>query len=138
MSEFQKIIITAGLSYASAVCTVLIGYYLNTASANRKARRTHKTQLRLFRTSFRVTNQADHIKQLSKWWVHAIDDCGWLCRRRVEDLISQFKQLKFPVRDWDTNVESEYTPDKTARYQQKLDDVNSQATAILDRIIKRL
>jgi hypothetical protein len=138
MSDFAKIIIAATLGYVGSVISVLIGYLLTTAYENRKARREHKTRIRLLRASFPVTSSASPCSVLDDWWLHAIDDCSWLRRRKIKQCIREFRHVKFPVPDWDINDESEYTAERTNRYRQQLDQANLQAAATIDAIINTI
>ncbi len=134
MCESARLLTTAGVTLLS----VFVGYGLSAASANRKARRSHKTELRRLRASLPVTNIIDITKPLDEWWLRSIDDCGWLRARRIARHISDIQRLEFPVPDWDINVESDYTTERTTRYQQKLDEANKRVQLIFDRIMNTL
>lgn len=134
MTDIQKV----ALGYVSALCSVLIGYWLTTARANWKARRDHKTQLRLLHASLPTCRHEFPTKHLDEWWLRAFDDCGWWRKLRIRQHISAFHRVQFPRPDWDANNEDEWTDERTARLNQQRDEANRQAARALERILNAL
>lgn len=138
MSEFHKILVAAVFGYASSLASVLVGYWLTISRENRTARRGHKTELRLIRASFPVSNPHESVKRICNWWLHAVDDCGSTIRWRIEKCIAELKSLKQPIGIGDPTLEAEQTPDRVAIYNKQLETMNGNAAKIMDRIIKIL
>lgn len=131
MTDIQKV----ALGYLSALGSVLIGYWLTTARANWKARRDHKTKLRLLHASLPTSRHEFPTKQLDDWWLRAIDDCNWWRRFRITRIIADFHRVQFPRPDWDMNGEDEYTEERTAGLNQRRTEANRRAARALERIL---
>jgi hypothetical protein len=138
MSEFQKILITAALAYTGSLVSVVVGYWLNISSTSRRARREHKTQLRFFRAALPTCRNDFPTQQLDEWWLRAVDDCGWLSRRRIARAIAEFHHIKFPRADWDINLEEEWTDERRAGLERRFREARREAEAILDRVLAAL
>jgi hypothetical protein len=125
------------LGVAVTLASWLVVHKLTKRRDTEGRRRTHRTQLRLIAAAFPGDSHTVTVRKIDEWWLTAVDDYGWLSRRSITHRIAQFKQVNFPVRDWDVNVEDEYTPEKTEPYQAKLNEANRAATALLNQIINK-
>jgi hypothetical protein len=138
MSDFEKLALTAGLAYSGSLLSVFVGSWVTNSRENRKARRNHRTTLRLTRAGFPVEHFDGVLAAIDDWWLRTVDDCGWLRKRRIQQCISKLHALQFPHADWDLNVEAECTPEKIGRYSGALEQANGEAIAIVDRLIRAL
>src|SRR5437879_3017598 len=130
--------IPVGLSLLGVFVGALLGYWLSGAREAAKTRRAHRREIRVIQSAYQPHRHSESVTQLDAWWPLAIDDYGRFKRWRLNKLRSRLRAIPTLRPDWDMNIESEYTPERTARHDNRLEETREQAMALFERIIQTL
>ena len=131
----SEIIVSVSVAVSLAVAGWVVVDRLTRGRDRRNRQRVNKANIRSIAKGFSDYTFGETCSKLDQWWLASIDDNGWRTRRAVNRRIAEFKGVQFPVRDWDVNIEDEYTPERTEPFGLKLAEANRSASAILERIV---
>jgi hypothetical protein len=137
MSEFDKIIVTAGLAYAGSMISVLVGFWLSSEGYKRRAVREHKRKLRVIGDEIGTTFIGDSKRSIKRWWIESVDDFGVIKRYFISRYVTAFCKVGDPYPDWSA-IQGERTAEKSANYSKAMEDLDEEMKSIIQKIVKFL